>query len=43
MSKRPGWWLVLASAATFALAILPTAVRADVAPAIRSPIRTSTR
>jgi len=32
MSKRPGWWLVLASAATFALAILPTAVRADVAP-----------
>jgi len=32
MSKRPGWWLALASAATFALAILPTAVRADVAP-----------
>ena len=32
MSKRPGWWLVLASAATFMLAILPTAVRADVAP-----------
>src|SRR5258707_754929 len=32
MSKRPGWWLVLASAATFMLAILPTTVRADVAP-----------
>src|SRR3989442_12456691 len=32
MSKRPGWGLVLASAATFMLAILPTAVRADVAP-----------
>src|SRR5438046_6148308 len=32
MSKRPGWWLALASAATFALAILHTAVRADVAP-----------
>src|SRR5712664_4996973 len=32
MSKRPGWWLVLASAATFMLAILPTTVRADVMP-----------
>src|SRR3989475_9907168 len=32
MSKKPDVWRVLASAATFALAILPTAVRADVAP-----------
>src|SRR5439155_687943 len=32
MAKRPGCWLALASATTFALAILPVAVRADVAP-----------
>ena len=32
MSKRPGWWLALASAAMLALAILPAAVHADVVP-----------
>src|SRR5438093_8507827 len=32
MAKRPGCWLALVSATTFALAILPVAVRADVAP-----------
>ena len=32
MSKRLGWWPALASAATFALAILPATVRADVVP-----------
>src|SRR6266852_6202410 len=32
MSKKPGRWLAPAGAAAFALAIFPTAVRADVAP-----------
>src|SRR5438067_12808702 len=32
MAKRPGCWLALVSATTFALAILPVAVRADVMP-----------
>src|SRR5437762_12933554 len=32
MAKRPGCWLALVSATMFALAILPVAVRADVAP-----------
>src|SRR3989442_283096 len=35
MSKRPGWGLVLASAATFMLAILPFTVRDDVVPGDR--------
>src|SRR5207247_10476499 len=35
MSKKPGWWLALAGAATFALAILPFTARADVVPGDR--------